>query len=273
MTEQNHAASIIDTATLAAKPNPIDTDKPVHSLTLPAGGTLKLVETERFQPKPYAKRGTVHLQDADSLIDYVELHTTNETTIWIDQHKAAVVSVLDDHTSTDPHWGEHRAVLQLRRTSEWQRWLEHSGQLRGQVEFAEHIEESLLDIYEPVGADLLEIAQTFHASVGGAFKQAHRLDSGAVQLEYTEEITAKAGRGGQAEIPATFALQIAPFIGEEAVQVVARIRYRVNSGQLRIGYTLERPDDVERDCITRLRERLTSKFNRVYAGTPRDARA
>ncbi len=91
-----------------------------------------------------------------------------------------------------------------------------------QEDFALHIEAGLQEIEQPDAADLLEIAQSFHATTGAAFRSAIRLASGEQQFTYEENIEAKAGRSGQLAVPTTFILLVAPFVGEQERQVVAK---------------------------------------------------
>lgn len=138
-----------------------------------------------------------------------------------------------------------------------------------QTAFAEHVEESLLDITAPPAADMLEIAQSFQATTKVAFESGHRLNSGQQQLTYVEETGAKAGRKGELTIPQTFELALAPFEGSATYKVSARLRYRIGDGQLRIGYFLDRPEEVLRsafiDTLTAIEAGVGGKALR---GTP-----
>src|SRR5207237_5067343 len=125
-----------------------------------------------------------------------------------------------------------------------------------------------LDITFPDAADLLEIAQTFYASTKADFRSGTRLSSGEVQFQYVEETQASAGRNGELSIPTKFDLRIAPFQGEERCALQALLRYRVREGNLAIGYELVRPDDVERDAMELIAERLRTTIARVYLGSP-----
>jgi len=49
--------------------------------------------------------------------------------------------------------------------------------MMSQDDFAEHVEVGLDDIAEPDAADVLEMAQTFHAKSQSTFRQATRLAS------------------------------------------------------------------------------------------------
>lgn len=150
-------------------------------------------------------------------------------------------------------------------------WLRLDGKLVGQEDFAEHIEDGLQDIVTPDGATMLEVAQSIQGTKSAEFKGARRLQDGNIGVEWVEETTATAGSRGDLEIPERFELALAPFEGEDAYRVNARLRYRIRAGDLLLGYRLDRPGDVLRDAVDTVRDRLGDRFqvDRVFVGRPR----
>lgn len=242
--------AIIDLATESVDPLELD-EEAVYGIRLKDGERYEVVDlVERLEknlPAPRRLKGTVSLTNARSLVAYVKKHDGDDgqTYLFADVPGTKIQAILNG-PNADPGWSDHRAVLRLNRTPEWQRWLDHNGKIGDQVHFAEHIEDCLADIVDPPGADLLELAQTFAATVGVEFRSGARLDNGQRQLTYVETVDARAGNGGQLVIPGEFKLLISPFDDSAAVEVVARLRYRLGGGTLSIGYQLHRPDVVER---------------------------
>lgn len=247
-------------------------DGVVEQRLVPDGFTLQTVTfPERELEAPRRKTGVVQLADAESLSRYVDRHHQDAgTTVWIDDQLGQVIAVLNDHASdgTGAQWGDHRAILTLRHTPEWEHWIGQDGRLVGQQQFAEHIDQGLLEVVEPDGATLLEIAQTFHATTAAKFRSAIRLTDGNVQFQYDEEAEAAAGRAGELKIPSTFTLAIAPYVGEEPEAIEADLRYRVRGGELTTGYRLRRPHEVLRRSLDQLEQRLSDQYA-VLRGTPR----
>lgn len=214
----------------------------------------KLVEIDRVEDErvllgqPDRMDGLVQLHTVESFIAYTERMTVPGTTVWADVSAKKLTAIFDDHDQNDARWGEFRATVELTHTPEWIEWIGKSGKMLSQEEFAEHIERNLREIQSPTAGEMLEIAQTFHATMGANFRQAKRLQDGRTQVVYDEEIEAKAGEAGTLEIPNEFTLAIAPFLGEPAYALTARLRYRASGGKLTMGYTLDRPhlviDDV-----------------------------
>lgn len=264
------AAAIIEVAQAATDPRELDAAK-LYGVVLPQGASVQTLDLEKFLPAPRLKKGKVEVSTVDSFEAYALEHVGDGTTVWVHPTSGAIIAVLNDHGKApgDAAWGDHRAELKLIHTPEWLRWLSLDGQLVDQERFAEHVEDGLVEIVNPDGAELLEIAQTFHATTTAIFRSSKRLSSGAIELTYNEDIEATAGRGEDLEIPATIDLLLRPFIGEEPVELTARLRFRIRDQKLAIGYKLDRPEDVIRDVLDRIAGRLADKFDHVYTGSPR----
>lgn len=238
-------------ASAAAVVRPVDVTELIHGVVLPPGHTLKLVDLELHRSAPGRKREHVELHTAAALAAYVNRHKVAETTtLYADAERACVVAVLNDSSQNEPGWGDHRAELALAKTQAWLHWEKRDGKIEGQDHFAAHIEGGLAEIVDPPAAEMMEVAQTIIANLGVAFKSAKRLRDGRRQLQWDEEVTAKAGEKGELEIPAEFTLMVAPYEGSAPFEVRARLKYRVGSGSLQIGYELVRPKDILRAAFT-----------------------
>lgn len=228
----------------------------VLSLTVPPGAEHRVVSLEDFRSAPSRARGTAHFFTAAGFAAYVNRHKGGpgeRVTLWADPRLADLVALLNDHgPNRDPGWGDHRAALDVRPSPEWELWTKHDGRLMPQDDFAELVEVGAPAIVEPDAATMLELAHTFHATNRVNFRSDRRVESGQVQLTYEETIEAKAGQTGSLEVPTTFALGVAPFDGGAKYRVDARLRYRINEGNLRIGYALLRPDDARREAFAEL---------------------
>jgi uncharacterized protein YfdQ (DUF2303 family) len=261
----------LDAGMALAEPFAVDPGRGVYSLVVPAGGEGKLVSVERWADKPRRAAAVYRPATVDSLIELCARHESEEfTTVWVHPTSGRIVAVFNDNSTTEPGWRDHRAVLQLVVPPPWFHWTRRDGVLMTQAEFAEHIEDGLADIAEPAAADMLELAQSFHAKQSAAFRSAVRLQDGRVQMQYDEEIEAKAGRSGQMAIPSEFKLALSPFLGEDPWGVRALLRYRIGGGKLMLGYKLQRPEDVVRDTLSAIYERLGEALNTVYLGSPEE---
>lgn len=243
-------AAVIDLATSAAGPVELDEGK-VFAVAVPAGAEVKIIDRDRdeYRDRPRHKAGTFTFATADSLIAYLYKHELPDTELWADIDAATITAVIDAHGSVVPGWARHRAILKLQHTPAWKAWSSLDGKMLSQVEFAEFIEQRTIDFQSPSGATVLELAQSFQASSTGSFESSKRLASGETTLEYREEINATAGTKRQLTIPDHFDLALVPFEGGAAYKVKAAFRYRIAGGNLRLGFQIERPEDVLRDAF------------------------
>lgn len=239
---------LLDVLTRAVEPTALEAGT-VGSVVVPRSASLVIINSESQLDKPKRKRGRVQFWDALSMAKYVNDHKSSATVLYTDDQDATVLAVLNDHTTTDAGWGDHCATLKLRATKSWQRWRSLDNKLMPLSELAEHIERHLIDIVDPDGTTLLELAQTFQATTTVDFKESRLVDNGQRQFQYTENIEAKGGSRGDLTIPKEFTLGIAPFENTEPYKVTARLRYLLREGRLTIGYVLINPEDIEREAF------------------------
>lgn len=220
-------------------------------VTEPPGWSRELLNLESFGPAPHRSRGTPEVIDANSFVAELRRrgHLEQAAIVYSDERRGKLVGILNDDAVGISGWRDYRVEYALSPTPEWKHWREGSGKDFGLEDFARHIEDGLDEIVSPSAADMLELAQTFHAQTDATFKQANRLATGASTIVYEENVSATAGAAGQLEIPAELSLSIAPFYGSQEVPVTAWFRYRLRSGHLVVGYKLQKPQDIERDAF------------------------
>lgn len=250
--DQNNAQAVIEAATLAAKPS-VFGDNQLAVFTLPDGGHVSQVDVgsvlDKYRDRPRRKVGAFAVHDAGSFCGYLSKHGGEHSEVWADTIASRIVGVVNAHSDAEADWADHRVTYSVQHTKAWQAWAQRDGQMLDQSTFAELIEDRALDIVNPSAADMLELAQTFQATVGVKFESSKLLSSGERQLEYREQVEAKAGRAGRMDVPKEFQIAVKPFEGAETYKVTARFRFRITEGVLRVGFRLERPDDVLRDAF------------------------
>ena len=226
-------------------------------LVVSTDGTVSEHDTFDLDPEPARKRGLVNLVDCDSFILYVNQHQQGDATIITADTEVPVVwAVMNWHGTNAAGWGDHRAKLAFRPIPEWEAWKALNGTLMSQVDFAQHLEDCQSELVEPPAADMIALAKTFEATKNVEFKEANVLESGARQFAYQETVAARAGQQGALEVPSEFTIGVAPFVGTEPYRVTCRLRYRIESGGLRIGYQMHRPhlvvEDAVKDVVSRI---------------------
>lgn len=185
------------------------------------------VETER----PFAKKGTRKLLAPNSFAEYVNRHKTADTVIYADRNAAKSVAVLDDH-GDEPGHRRHAAVYAFPRSVEWQAWRDLHRKTIPQATFVDFLEDRLPDIIEPAGADVLEICRDLQGRSDVAWKSATNLQNGAVQLNYSEEVSAESSKQGNIQLPPKIKIKAEIFYKGGLVGLDVRLRFRVNGGNL-----------------------------------------
>lgn len=252
MTDTTETQDAINAGLAMAAPKPLDSDGRFFSVIVPPDGAVEVldleVHLEQFRETPRRKTGVFSAHTGEAFISYLEKHSTPTTEVWADLTTQSVTAVINAHdkAGADAGWGDHRLKLTLKKTPAWEAWTTLNGRDLTQAQFAELLEERARDVVQPDAATLTEIARTFKATKSVKFESDTVLSSGQVQLEYRETIEAKAGQAGMIDIPDQFTIGVAPFEGGKPYAVLARLRFSIDGGALRIKYVLDRPTEVLR---------------------------
>jgi uncharacterized protein YfdQ (DUF2303 family) len=264
-TAENENGALLTAGMALSKPKKLD--PAVLSYVLVPEGA-KVQEFDRRNDPPVRIHSSAVFYDAGSFCRYVKTYQDLGSHIFGDELKGAFLAILDYHAgSTTPRWGHHHALLQLRPTEAWKRWLPSTGKRMDQVTFATFLEDGLPDIAEPAGAVLLEIAKEFEVRRNVSFSSGVRLNNGQHQLEYQEQL-AETAKKGTVTVPETFVLGLAPWVGVELYRLQARLRYRLQDGKLSLWYDLVRPEEIVRAAFGDVRQFLKAQTGiDPYLGT------
>lgn len=201
---------------------------------------------EEAQRDPDRKTGTYTVVDVPSFAAYLAKHGEEHTEVWGSRDSAKIDAVINAHAGSEygAHHEDHNAVLQLRHSDDWKDWANADGQWKSQVEFAEFIEDHRPNFGKPTAAEMLELAQTFRSTNRVEFGSSHRVKSGETSLQYAEVHDAKAGKKGELTIPDEISIAMPVYDQGKPYLLTARLRYRINNGQLLLGFKLNRPKDT-----------------------------
>lgn len=260
MSTETEALNEILTAAAADRVTEVSGSGEVVTVVTPAGSARHLLDLQELEAVPSRTRAVVKVHTAESFADMVSCFSGPEAHVYVDRPAQNLTAVVNDDTPDGPDWRDHRVVLDLRPTPEWEFWSGNQG-LGEQQEFAEVIEDGLEEIVAPSAADMLELAQSFQASISSKFSQQGRLTNGAVQFTYAEDINATAGANGTLEIPSEFKISLAVYYGSAEVDMVARLRYRLKAGALSIGYQLVHPERAVLDAFENIVEQALDRLD------------
>lgn len=272
LTATSDAAVLLDAG--AASSAPFKADDGVPYVVIPDG--YRVENVEKFEAAPARARGTITAETPEAFIAYYNRFVDEDASMVFACTEAfTVTGIIDWHgrpdaAMTDPGFAEHRVVYEAPRSDEWKIWTAMNGRAVTQTEFSRFIEDNVKDIQEPDGADVLEVARQLEVKKKVEFASAERLSDGQREFTYNEEVEGTSRRGKLA-IPEEFKLGIPVFIGGELYAVIARLRYRIDSGQLRLWYDLFRPHEIERDAFGVVVEKIDGEVNTpVLMASPSD---
>lgn len=228
----------------------------------------RIDDLEEYADAPRRARATVAAHTTETLVSYFNRFKTGDSVILADQSKFVVVGIIDYHPKTGAAFREHRVSYEAPRSLEWKTWRTSSGRKMMQEEFAQFIEDNVVDIRTPVGADVLDVARNLQANKKVAFSSAIRLADGQQQFTYEEVIDGSSSKG-TIKVPETFVLGIPVFFGGILYEVTARLRYRIDGGKLALWYELYRPEYIEQDAFAAILTAIgTDAEVDVWRGVP-----
>ena len=235
-----------------ATPQP-QTGEKVHYAVIPQGSQLVSLKDYQFPQGMRPERITAHpkFQDQASFTSYVNTYKDHRTRILADVNQASFVALIDYHGVGDeqqPEFVSHRAGFQLALSEEWKLWMGFHDKQIPQAEFAEFLEDNRADIIEPDSARLVEIARDLQAKTDVNFASKINSSNGAATLQYEETIKASVTTG-RIEMPESFRIRIPVFFGEAAVEIPARLRFRISDGKLKFQYKLYRPTELRQHAF------------------------
>lgn len=234
---------------------------------------VQFLAEESMLASPWYKQGTVLLQDIASFTRYYTDHATPTSRVYASLSPVRFTGVLNDHGKEDADWRDHRAVYTPEFSPEYKAWAGKNGhQFKGNVEWAEWLEDQVPDIVSPSGAEMMEIALNFRVNDSVAFSNPTRLQNGRTEFTFNRIVDGHAqGAAGKIAIPEEFVISIPVWAGLNQAPYLfqARLRYRLRDAGLVIWYQLIRPHKVVEQAVADLVAAVEEKIGGpVLFGAP-----
>lgn len=245
---------------------------------VPEGAELQSVKAllDEYRTAPERKKGTANLTDAASFIAHVNRFKDAHSAVFAvnDRSRPALIGVLNYHEAAAgaPRFGDHRAAYAFPLSDEWKAWKAKNGVKMNQREFAEFLEDRIVDVLTPPdisqdvpGVDaIIELSRLLGGSFAGPsklldlsrgmavtadhkVKQAVNIGSGEVSVQFEEEH--KDGSGAPLKVPSLFMIGIPVFVSGAAYRLPVRLRYRIKDGSLIWFYELFRAEKAFDDAF------------------------
>ncbi len=225
-----------------------------------------------YRPQPVRRIGVAHLTSLDSIIAHALRFKDEDSAIFANDDRKApsLTVVLDYHrigADSDPRFGQHRAHFAFPLSDEWTAWTEQDGQQMRMVEFAEFLEDRIIDVLYVIPEEdelsddlkkfinagggeatiatpqrLVELARGLQVHESSAVREVRNLSTGEAQISFTSEHTD--ANGEPLRIPGLFLIGIPVFRNGPIYRIAARLRYRKTPTGVVFWYDLWRTDRV-----------------------------
>ncbi len=274
MADQSEIETVINYVTNTLNPSTINIEHPDGTkavlMARPNGDKGIAIESlkgafDQYRKKPEFRHGTAKFEDLASFIAHAKRFADKDSALFAaGSSTPTLTSVLDYHEAGPegaPRFGKHRGVYAFPLSDEWQAWTQRNVKFMTQSEFAEFIENRILDISDPSGA--LDRAKEFSAALGCSFaspsklielsrglamrvdckvQNATNLATGETQLQYVTQHTDELG--APLKVPSAFLITIPVFKTGSVYQIPARLRYRTRDAKISWFFELYRIDRV-----------------------------
>jgi len=273
---------------------------------LAARGVKEFLDPYRAAPE--RREGTARLTALDSLIALVNRFKDADSALFANDAPAAaaIEAVLDYHKAGadgGPRFGKHRAWYEFPLSDEWLAWRKAEGAPMAQMEFAEFLEDRIVDVMAPptslimdpnatgaaaeddeADARLRDLVAKIGGKVGGpgrlmelsrglriADKQVAKTivnpSSGEMNIQFESEH--QDAEGKPIAVPNLFLLAIPVFRHGPLYRVSVRLRYRLRAGEITWTVTMHRADLVWDHAFGEACERVAAETGcPLFIGRP-----
>jgi uncharacterized protein YfdQ (DUF2303 family) len=265
------ASAILAAAKRFAEPNllPLNPDHDV--LLVPEGRRVESVKKylDEYRTRPERRTGIATTTTLRSFVHLVNRFKDKESAIFADNNAKApkLLAVLNynpaetEEQEGEARFGDHRVVYDFPVSVEWSAWTGKNGAEMSQADFAQFLEDRVMDVGNPAEAlstakdfaaqlgitlaspqRLMELSRGLSIRVNSKFTQAVKLSSGEAQVGFEEAHEDEAG--GPVKIPGGFAIRIPVFRDGEAFEIPVRLKYRPVGSTVLWSFTLQRVEKV-----------------------------
>lgn len=284
-------------------------------LILPEGKRAVSIRSflDEFRETPERIEGEARIRDLDSFISHTRRFADSGSVVFandsafdpgsdINTVSPTLTAIFDYHhpesdqegiridaAAEGARWCGHRAVYTMQVSKEWAAWHEADGKLLTQTEFAEFVEEHILDVINPPAeaekserlkeiiratggnlatqAKLMELSRGLAVHAADTVKSATNLSSGEMEVQYVTEH--KDGAGKPIKVPNMFLIAIPVFHKGPRYMLPARLRYRLAGGGIKWFFQLVDADRAASDAFDEVVTKVIVDTSLpVFRGTP-----
>ena len=223
-----------------------------------------------LRTNPHRVEGTRTVTDLPSFLAELERRPLrDDSTLWGNADRGQLTAIYNDHEAEYAGWRDDQLKLQLKQDPDWAAWHKISGEAFRQEKFGDVIEELLHTVVSPDQAELLEIIDSVRASSKGEFESSITRSNGAQRVTYNTEITTKAGRTGQLEVPQLITIRLRPWEGHATTyEIDAYFRLSIQQGGLSLTVKLKPTRIILREAWDEITTGVTAAIGKPVYSQP-----
>lgn len=166
-------------------------------LVIPEGYESKEIDLESYAQTPYRSSGTTTLATVESFLDFTSRENIPDTTVCFADLNRSNFKAVFNHAGPagSPGWGDRVAVLDLKTTTSWDRWMGANGKKFNQLSLCDFLEANVDDIRSPEMIKIVEMLQ--HLKIHKKIEITNIVDpqTGFSTASYTETISGESIKG------------------------------------------------------------------------------
>lgn len=187
--------------------------------------------------------------------------------VFADRDKLNFHAFLDYHHVNGGRWLNHSAAVTYKESHKFGIWKKNDGLKMTQETFAEFLDENVLDITNPTGADVVAFASCLEAHRTEIFKSSTNLSNGEVKFNWSNESSGDSAT----KFPTDMKIGIPIWTNGEKIEIPVKLFYRVSEGKLMFWYKLRNLENIIdhlwNEDVKFISEALLS-IGTVYQGLP-----
>lgn len=215
---------------------------------------------DKYRTAPEKRTGVAKTTTLRSFIDLTNRHKDSHSAIFARTAwpEPKLTTVIDYHqTDGVARFGNHRVEYPFPIAPEFKAWMDRNGQPFGQGDFSAYIEDRIADLAAPTAdeaetfeslfktrfatpAEMVDLSRGLQVTVAANVKNAHVLQSGEVEINWTEEHRDQSGN--KIIVPGLFMVSVPAFVDGDPIRIPARLRYRVREGKITWSFHLYKWD-------------------------------
>lgn len=217
----------------------------------------------RFLEAPKRCKEQPEFSDVRGFDEYIEKHGKPKN-LWLDERNFTFTAIFNASGENGyPGFGDHRAILKLQKSSEWEKWKKANSTAMSPSAFAEFLENNIAYVgdEEFPASKLLDMCRRLRVSVKGD------MSVDELDVDGTRELIASASMKVKGEtrdglkipFPEFMPINLRVFQNMERYTFRTRLRWRCDAGKVTFLFDLQNVDLIEEEALNAVLNSVSDK--------------